>query len=34
MAVVVDRIAFWCFAPYAVWLAYASAFNGATLILN
>jgi len=34
MAIVVDRVAFWCFAPYAVWLAYASALNGAILILN
>lgn len=34
MAVVVDRIAFWCFALYAAWLAYASALNAAILLLN
>ena len=34
MFTVADRIAFWCFAPYVIWLAYASALNGAILILN
>jgi len=34
MAVVQDRIAFWCFAPYAIWLAYASTLNSAIFLLN
>lgn len=34
ITVVQDRTAFWCFAPYAIWLAYASALNGAILFLN
>jgi benzodiazapine receptor len=29
-----DRIAKWCFGPYVVWLAYASALNAAVAILN
>lgn len=34
MVIVLDRLAYWCFAPYAVWLVYASALNGAILVLN
>jgi benzodiazapine receptor len=29
-----DAVARWCFAPYAAWLCYASALNGAILALN
>jgi benzodiazapine receptor len=29
-----DQLARWCFAPYALWLCYASALNAAILILN
>jgi translocator protein len=29
-----DRVAAWLFAPYAVWVAFASVLNGAILMLN
>lgn len=29
-----DAIARWCFAPYVVWLGYASALNAAILVVN
>ena len=29
-----DPVAFWCFVPYAVWVAYAGALNGAIAWLN
>lgn len=29
-----DRTAFWCFVPYAVWVAYATLLNGAIWWLN
>ena len=29
-----DKIAFWCFVPYAVWVGYASLLNGAIWWLN
>jgi benzodiazapine receptor len=29
-----DRVAKWCFVPYAVWLCYASSLNGAIFFLN
>jgi benzodiazapine receptor len=34
MTKVVDRTAFWCFAPYVLWLTYAAALNGAIFVLN
>lgn len=34
MAKARDGWAFWCFAPYIVWLCYASALNAAILALN
>ena len=30
----VDRIASWLFAPYAVWVAFATLLNGSILVLN
>lgn len=29
-----DRIAFWCFVPYAVWTAYALLLNAGIVVLN
>lgn len=29
-----DPVAFWCFVPYALWVAYATALNGAIWRLN
>lgn len=29
-----DRVAFWCFVPYAVWVAYAALLNGAIVWMN
>ena len=29
-----DRVAFWCFVPYAAWVAFASLLNGSILWLN
>ncbi len=29
-----DRVAFWCFVPYAMWVAYAALLNGAIWRLN
>jgi tryptophan-rich sensory protein len=29
-----DRMAAWLFAPYAAWLAFASALNGAIFVLK
>jgi tryptophan-rich sensory protein len=29
-----DRVARWCFAPYALWLCYATALNAAIFALN
>ena len=29
-----DRVARWCFAPYALWLSYATCLNAGILVLN
>ncbi|MBB3949616.1 TspO/MBR family protein [Aureimonas jatrophae] len=29
-----DRVAFWCFVPYAVWVAFAALLNGSIVWLN
>lgn len=29
-----DRVARWCFVPYAIWLCYATALNAAIFVLN
>jgi tryptophan-rich sensory protein len=29
-----DRLARWCFAPYALWLVYATSLNAAIFVLN
>jgi tryptophan-rich sensory protein len=34
MIVVTDRVAFWCFGVYLIWLSYASVLNASILVLN